>query len=212
VLRGYIDVLTSDGHFQGWAYDSENLLDPLLVSIVLDDGEEVARGLAHDYREDLVAARCGVGWCGFRLRTQHAISKLRSARLRLVDRRTSRFLFATDGVGVVEAERRELTTLDEVKAADPTVLASVDQLNGCAEVFQQFIRARGIDAFVRAAYAYILARPVDSEGLRTYGRLLRTGTVSPDSILKTLSQSQEFKSTARDLSAPTSLSFPFRAS
>lgn len=210
MLRGYIDIVTSDGYFQGWAYDTQTLLDPMLVSIFLDGGEEIARGLARDYREDLVTARCGIGWCGFRLRTHQSISKLRGARLRLVDRRTSQVLFVAEGVRVAEANRRDMRTLDEVKAADPTVIASVDQLKGCGEVFQQFIRARGIEGFVRTAYAYTLARPVDGEGLKTYCRLLRSGSVSPETILKTLSESQEFRSTARDLGAPTGPSFPFR--
>jgi hypothetical protein len=92
---------------------------------------------------------------------------------------------------------------------DPTVARSVEHLRGCEPLFTQYIRSRGIDAFVRAAYLYMLGRPTDEDGMRVYGSRLRRGTHNPFELLQILAMSDEFKVNRTELTAPTQASFPF---
>ncbi len=85
MLKGHIDALTSNGFIRGWAFDTEAPSTPLRVMIVGSAGEVIAEGLAHHYRDDLVAAGCGIGWCEFRLRVE-TISRLRRIKLYVLGR------------------------------------------------------------------------------------------------------------------------------
>jgi hypothetical protein len=69
---------------------------------------------------------------------------------------------------------------------------------------------RGVEAFVRAAYAYVLGRPADASGLASYGELLRKSTLTPLQLLTTLTDCDEFRSRPRLLAAPITTAFPFR--
>jgi hypothetical protein len=209
MLHGHIDNLISAGYLEGWAYDDKSPTEPLVVSILNGDGLEIAFGLAHLYRADLAGAKCGIGWCAFSLRTKESISKLRQSSLRLIERNTAQPIFSVDTVNYFEGSDILLNSVKELAVFDPTSIKSVDELAGCQDLLDDFVKTRGVTAFVRTAYVYVLGRPVDAEGLATYGKLIRRGLVSPFTMIQTLATSTEFWSRPRFLSAPNTPGFPF---
>jgi hypothetical protein len=102
-----------------------------------------------------------------------------------------------------------LATVADVVAADPTVLASISQLGGCEEVFARYLATHGVDAFVRAAYLYVLGRTADASSLETYGSMIRKSSLSALRLLEILSDNDEFRSRTRLLAAPNTSGFPF---
>jgi hypothetical protein len=101
-------------------------------------------------------------------------------------------------------------TVKEAVASDPTVLTSLNQLRGCQTLMGQFVTRRGVGEFVRAAYVYVLGRPVDAPALASYGRMLRTGAITPFGLLTVLADSDEFRSRPRLMASPNSPGFVFR--
>jgi hypothetical protein len=211
MLAGHIDSLTSTGFVEGWAFDSDAPAQPLMVAVLDRDGEEVAWGLAHRYREDLMAAHCGIGWCAFQLRVAVSVSRLRKSAIVLLEHGTRAEIHRVDPATYLETGEPLLNAIAELTRADPTVISSIDQLRGCETLFARFVRQRGVEAFVRTAYVYVLGRPADAAGRTQYGRLLRGGGLSPYNLLRTLYDSDEFRSRPRLLSAPNVAAFPFHA-
>jgi len=210
MLRGYVDGIASCGYIEGWALNSEAPLDPLTVAVLDDKGSELAWGLAHHYREDLCAAGLAAGWCGFRLRGAVPASRLKQRALTLVDRSSGAAIVRRYSVPYAQDPDIELSTVAEIVAADPTMTPSIFQLKGCDEILGAFLRERGVDTYVAAAYAYVLGRAVDPSGLASYGNLIRENTLTPFQLLAVLSDSDEFRSRPRLLAAPNSVGFPFR--
>jgi hypothetical protein len=209
MLRGFLDVLVSPGYFEGWAYDVDAPTEPVLVSVVEGEGTEVAFGFAHLYRRDLVAAKIGVGWSFFRLRTEASVMILRNSSFRLLERDSGEVLFHADKLKYLEVSDLPSDSVEEIIRHDPTIIRSVDQLAGCEDLFNGFIKLHGVDMFVRTAYVYVLGRPADSDGLALYGKLIRRGMVTPFAMLETLASSTEFRSRPRSLGAPNTAGFPF---
>jgi hypothetical protein len=209
MLTGYIDAVTSSGFVEGWAYDSEAPTQPLTVSVQDREGAEVAWGLAHRYREDLVAAHCGIGWCAFQLRVAGSVSRLRKSSVVLLDHASRSEIHRVEPAPYAETGEALLADIADLAHSDPTVINHIEQLRGCEELFGQFIRRQGVDVFVRSAYVYVLGRPVDAAGRARYGRLLRTGGMTPYNLLRTLYDSDEFRSRSRLLHAPNTPAFPF---
>ncbi len=206
-LRGYIDGATSTGVIEGWALDEQAPWRPLHVKIRCK-GEWIASGLAHHYREDVLAAQIGTGWCGFRLQSDCPAEEIRHATLYLVG--ISGIVIAkSENTALLPDIHQDLSSIEDVVAADPTIARSVEHLRGCEPLFTQYIRSRGIDAFVRVAYVYMLGRPVDEIGLQVYGNCLRRGTHYPFELLLILATSEEFLARRPELVAPTQSSFPF---
>jgi len=110
----------------------------------------------------------------------------------------------------VSAGERPIATIDELIADDPTCIASLSHLRGCNGLFVEFIRRHGHADFVRAAYLYLLNRPADAKGLNEYVRYLRETRMPPWQFLLMLSDSDEYRSRARQHCAPTMAAFPFR--
>jgi hypothetical protein len=210
VPLGHIDVVTSSGFVEGWGFDEQRPDRPLLVSVVDSDDEEVALGFANHYRRDLAEARHACGWCHFRLRLTKPISLVRAAKLKLVAKISQDLLYGPQYVQYIECRDYVVSTITDLIAADPTVLYSMDQIDRCDEIFDKFIQAQGVEAFVRVAYIYVLGRSIDAEGLILYNRLIRQRRLTPCEMLQTLAASVEFRSRPRSLVAPTSASFPFR--
>jgi hypothetical protein len=206
MLRGHIDVLLSAGYIHGWAFDSDRPEKPLNVLITDKAGSIVASGLAHHYREDLVEAGCGVGWCEFRLRVS-SVSSLRRQALTLVEAQSRLEIARADKIAYQESGEIDVRSVEKLILTDPTMTYHVDQLKGCDGLFRNFIRERGVEAFVRAAYVYMLARQADPSGLKRYGRMIRTGALSPFALLGILADSEEFRSRPRLLGAPTAAAF-----
>jgi hypothetical protein len=100
--------------------------------------------------------------------------------------------------------------VSELESNDPTVINSLDQIETFEDIFNNFIRSKGVDAFVRAAYVYVLGRSIDDEGIVLYSRLIRQTRLSPYAMLRTLADSAEFRERPRSLVAPTQPGFPFR--
>lgn len=192
---------------EGWAYDEQAPWSPLEVRIRCN-GEWIASGLAHQHREDVVEAGIGTGWCGFRLWSGRSADVLRNAALYLVGMSGS-VIAKSDDTALLPDLDKDLTSIEDVVAADPTIARSVEHLRGCEPLFTHYIRSYGIDAFVRVAYVFMLGRPVDEAGLRIYGNRLRRGTHHAFELLQILAASEEFLSKYRELIAPSQSSFPF---
>lgn len=210
MLRGHLDSLTSTGYVAGWAFDAARPLYSLTVSVLDADGEEVAWGLAYRFREDLAAASCGGGWCAFRLKLAVSPRRLQNAPLRLIDRpsgaeiyRVHKMFYMTDG-------EAPIGSLPDLLASDPTVVHSLEQLKGCSDAFNAYIRTHGVAAFIRAVYVYMLGRPADADGLAHYGKLLRKNELDAAGFLQIVYECDEFRARPRLLQAPNTPGFPFR--
>ncbi len=210
MLRGHLDVVTSSGFIDGWAYDTQSPAKPLALCVHAD-GEEVARGLANCFRADLMEASIGTGWCAFRFRAAGSAGRLRRATLTLAELPWNTPLALTGTPRLVEDTDLPLTVLDEIARSDPTQITSIEQLRGCTEIFTTLIKAAGVEAFVRAAYIYALGRPADPTGLRLYGGLIGGGELSPFGLLQALCDGDEFRAASRILIAPTEPGFIFNS-
>lgn len=121
MLRGYLDSITSLGYVEGWAFDPEKPSSPLQVA-VLWDGVEVAWGLAHRYREDLMLAGLGLGWCALRLRLGVPIEQAQKGVVRLVERSSGADIYVTEGLPVIPDGTTPVESIEALKTADPTVI------------------------------------------------------------------------------------------
>jgi hypothetical protein len=209
MVRGWLDELTSAGHVTGWAVDNAALDRPLAIAILDAAGTEIAWGLAHGYRADLADAGIGTGWCGFRVRLSVPARPLRRAPLSLVDRTTGTPLHRADPPRYTEEADPPIATVAELVDADPTIIGDITQLRGCEPLFSAYIKARGVNAFIRAAYVYVLGRPADEAGLARYGGLIRKAALLGYDLLAILADSDEFRARPRALASPSVSSFPF---
>jgi hypothetical protein len=209
---GYIDAVTSSGWAEGWAFDEQRPGAPLIVAVQDAHGAEIALGPAQLYRRDLAETGHSYGWCAFRLRLTKPVSQIRAAPVQLIAKISRERMFGPEVPRYRETPDDAVETVADLIAADPTVIASLDQIDGCNELFDAFIMARGVEGFVRAAYVYVLGRSIDGDGLANYTRLLRQKRLTPYALLWTLADSEEFRSRPRSLMAPTAAGFPFKIS
>jgi hypothetical protein len=166
--------------------------------------------VANRCRWDLADAGCGTGWCGFRLRLSGPVSRLRRQGLSLWDLAQESEIHQAAELPLEEDHEPGLATLGEVIADDPTLVHAIEQLSGCGPAFSDFIAARGVDEFVRAAYVYVVGRCADVTGLAAYSARLRDGSLLPYELLQILYDSDEFRSVPRHLLAPPEPGFVFR--
>ncbi len=209
MLKGHLDAMKSSGYIEGWAYDTENILRPVEVSVSTASESEIAWGLAQRFRDDLVTAGIGVGWCAFRIRAGTSVRRLRDAALTLRDRNSGVELHRITTPPYFDDVDFAVTSTEELVRSDPTVISDIMQLRGCSKVFSAFVKTRGVAAFIRTVYVYVLARPVDETGLALYGGLIRRGALDPFELITILADSDEFRSKPRSLNAPNSPTFPF---
>jgi hypothetical protein len=210
VLRGHIDALTTVDFVEGWACDTDGGRPGLHVEVVASEDGPVAEGFANLFRADLAEAAIGFGWCAFRLRLRLYYKGLVRQALTLRDAATGAVLHATENCRVREDLDLPCATVQEAIASDPTVLTALNQLRGCQALLAQFVTRRGVGEFVRAAYVYVLGRPVEPAALAAYGRMLRTGAITPFGLLTVLADSDEFRSRPRLMASPNSTGFVFR--
>ena len=208
MLRGHLDSITSLGYVEGWAFDPEKPSSPLEVA-VLWDGVEVAWGLAHRYRQDLMLAGIGLGWCALRLRLDVPIEQAQKGIVRLVERSSGADIYVTQDLPVIPDGATPVDSIEALKAADPTVIGALSQLRQCDPLLTDFIRVKGVDAFLNTAYAYVLGRPADEAGRANYSRAIRVAALTPAGVLEALGDSDEYRNAARPLAAPNSPAFPF---
>ncbi len=209
MLRGYLDAITSSGHIEGWAYDTEAPFAGLHVSVLADDGRCLGQGIAGGFREDLMAAGIAGGWCAFRIRLSSSTTGVRAFDLMRLAGKSGAELIARQSVPYVVREEEPIQTVSELIDADPTRITSLHQLSGCDFLFKQFVKANGSEAFVRTAYMYLLARSADPPGLLAYKRYMESKGVTPYGVLLAISDSEEYRSKERRHLAPTASAFPF---
>lgn len=210
MFKGYLDAVTSAGLAHGWAFDPQAPWRAVQVLVVASDGREVAQGTANGFREDLVDAGCGSGWCAFSLRLAVAPWSVGWQALTLLDAGSRQPICRRGSTPYEVLEEPPLRTLEELVASDPTTLRSLDQLRGCEPLFNELIKARGAEVFVRAAYLYLLGRPADTVGLKHYVRHLQKSGVTSYRLLRLIADSEEYRSQPRQLSTPVMPGFPFR--
>jgi hypothetical protein len=209
-LRGGLDGVCHGGYVEGWAYDVRRQLHPLPVIVIDDRRREVARGLAGGYRKDLAYEGHAAGWCGLRLRLHDDPAKLAWKRMSLVFAKNREQIFRSESIPYLVTDPGRVEGIAGLVAQDPTVIQSLDQLRACDEVFNEYIRARGLQAFVRAAYRYLLSRPADANGLSSSMKHLHDGALSPFGLIQTIADSEEYRSRPRQHCAPIMPAFPFR--
>jgi hypothetical protein len=206
--RGYIDSLTTSGLVEGWALDETRPFARLAVAVLTPGGEEIASGCAGLWREDLAQAGFGYGWCAFRLALSDPPEALSGSTLQLVEAATRAVLFEGEAARHPEGPH-EIDDLDALVAADPTILRSIEQLESLAPVLDAFAAAQGVEAFVGAAYLYVLGRRVDPSGLDSFARQIRTRRLTPYGMLLSLAEGPEFADLGRPLIPPNRPGFPF---
>jgi hypothetical protein len=208
VLKGHIDALTTADFIEGWAVDDSR--PGLHVEVIASEDGRAAEGRAHLFRGDLADAKLGLGWCAFRLRVQPYANTLRRQVLTLRDVETETVLHVVESCPMRDDLDVPCTTVQEAIASDPTVISSLAQLRGCEGLLASFVTRRGVGEFVRGAYVYVLGRPVDQTALASYGRMLRTGAITPFGLLSVLADSDEFRARPRQLASPNATGFVFR--
>lgn len=207
-LIGHLDVIVSSGFLEGWAADINAPGAPLVVSVRKDE-REVGWGFANLYREDLAEARCGTGWCAFRLRSALPPGQLRNAPLTLVDRQTGQTIHEPSSTRLVMDGDPVIGSIAELLNKDPTILGDIRQLRACEPIFEKFIAAHGTERFVAMAYGYVLQRPPDDEGMALYTNHLNSGALNGFLTIAALAESAEYLDRRPQLSAPLTTSFPF---
>jgi len=208
MLCGHLDNVTSSGYIEGWACDTADPSVALEVGVSLND-TEVARGLAHRFREDLMNADYGLGWCAFRLRLDVSPVEIQSGPVSLRRRASGDTLFTAGKIAVIDDGESPTDSLERISRSDPTIIQGIWQLRKCEQLMMQYIRRHGVDAFLDAAYAYVLGRAADPSGREQYSRCIRQASLTPVGLLETLEDSDEYRSGFRRLAAPNSPGFPF---
>jgi hypothetical protein len=209
-MRGYLDNLTSSGYLEGWAVDDAEPLKALTVA-VLCQGQEIAWGLAHRFRKDLMESGVGTGWCAFRLKVEGSTDALPRSELKLMVRGSGTVLHVNPSISCIEDRDPGPVSVEALVLEDPTLLQEIWQLRGCEYVARNYIKRRGVEEFVRAAYLYVLERPADATGLDSYVKNIREGTLSAVQVIEALADSEEFWRESRQLKAPCDRAFPFIA-
>ncbi len=209
MLQGHLDIATSTGYIEGWAFDSENVLRAVPVAVCVD-GQKIASGLANRYRWDLIDANCGTGWSAFRLKLACPPGSLAEQTVDLIETGSDAKLCSVTSLAIVDDQENPPTLLKHVIGSDPTMVYSIEALRGCVAVLASFLEGVGPEAFVRAAYIYILGRFADIAATATYSAQLRDGTLAPYDLLKILYESTEFQSDPRLLAAPPDPGFAFQ--
>ena len=209
VLHGQLDAVTTSGYVEGWAFDGDNLLQPLMVRVIANE-TVVATGLASRYRWDLAGSGCGTGWCAFRLRLDAPIIPPDGATWSLIAIDSRAELFQTLELRGSDETEATLSVLADIRLADPTVVHAIDQLAGCAKIFAAFIDQHGVERFVAQSYVYVLGRSADRVGAAFYAAALRAQSISPLNVLARLYDSEEFRSGPQLLVAPPEPGFAFR--
>lgn len=210
MVTGYIDLLTSSGYIEGWAFNPDAPGAACLIGLLGEDNSVIAWGLTHLFRQDLAENGLGTGCCAFRLKLSCPVSRVRSTPIILFDYVSRQQICRADSVPYAEDSASLHTTISDLIANDPTMINNVRQLSGCQSMLMSYITNRGVEDFVRTVYAYTLGRSADVTGMTLYGGMIRQGEISPLKLLEILFDSDEFRSQPRLLSAPTSPGFPFK--
>lgn len=209
MLRGNIDAVTTLGYLEGWAFETDDPIKPLEVA-VFSRANEVASGVAHGFRPDLMKAGFGLGWCAFKIRLNCLISDVRNVPLRLLERRTGAQICIVAGLFLIEDPEPTLAEGNIETSIDASLIEGTWQLQGCEDLFLRFISVNGLENFLRAAYDYMMGRPADENEMIKYAEAIRRKSLTPCGALAALEGSDEFRSRGRAPVAPNSKYFPFK--
>ena len=210
MIRGRLETLYSQGFLEGWAYDTDRPLRPLVVEVRGADGESIALGYAHLYRESLARAKHVGGWCGFRLRTARAPDLLRKVELGLYDTASGARIYYTEDVAFADGWAPEFEGGELGLTFDPFTIDRIEQLSGVGDIFDAFVHSHGAAAFIATAYVYTLGRSADAEGVALYGKMLRERSLTPFGLIELLADSKEFRSRPRQLGGAYRPGVPIR--
>jgi len=210
LLRGAIDAITTGGRVRGWVSTPADPTRRITVALARGASDVVGLGFADQYRDDLAEAGIGLGWCAFDVRTELSPAELRKTELALIEVEQRAVVCVASDVEIIPDPTPTIRDLSEISACDPNYFTDLNRLRACDGLMRRFLMARGIEAFLSAAYIYVLGRAADRSGLETYGRLLRGGRLTPIEALFLLSDSDEFRGRVRTFVSPKSPSFPFR--
>ena len=81
-LHGFVDIISRNGLVEGWAQDMDHPYLPVLLEVLFHD-EVIATVLACNYRDDLAAAKIGLGRCGFSVETGRMIDPQNAGLMRV---------------------------------------------------------------------------------------------------------------------------------
>jgi hypothetical protein len=209
MISGRLEKLFSGGYVEGWAFDSQAPERPLVIDVRTGAGGVIAQGLANLFRDDLADRGEGLGWCAFRLRLAKPAAEFMRHPLALHDKDSGfRIDFAAE-IPFIDGDVLTGNLGWNVAGSDPFVIGSISQLRACEDQFARFVRTKGVNAFVRAAYIYALGRLADPESLAIHGDMMRNGRLAPFRLLKMIADTKEFRSRPRELAAPNAPGFPF---
>jgi hypothetical protein len=188
MLAGHLDAVPILGHLEGWAFDTDDAVEPFEVA-VFSRSNEVAWGLAHRFCTDLMNAKYGIGWSAFRMRLFGIIGYVRDRLLRLLERTSGAQIRMASALVLIEDSECAVQPDNGAATFDPTVNNGTWHPQNCEKLFPKLISANGLETFLSAAYAYMLGRPVDAAGLIQSSQAIRKATRTPFGVLQDLEQS-----------------------
>jgi hypothetical protein len=130
--------------------------------------------------------------------------------LALTAQETGEVLQSPRSLGFLEDNDASISSVAALIEQDPTSLGPIERLGGCTETVACFVKQYGAEAFVQAAYVYILGHPGDKDGAAAYTNLIRQSLIEPLELLKILSNSELYRARRHMLSAPGTSAFPFQ--
>ncbi|WP_093565602.1 DUF4214 domain-containing protein [Methylobacterium sp. 174MFSha1.1] len=209
MLCGKLTVVHGGVRLLGWACDTNKPSHPLTIAVT-SEGKMVARAVANQHSNEILQFGAPHAWCSFNALLAIEIKEGFEPYLTLRDYQTSRVLDGMKPILKADLPPSEIANIDDLVHSDPTTLRDIAELSTCGAIFEEFVRSEGEESFVAAAYVYILGRPADAGGLKSYSSRLREKKVTSYDLLRALANSNEFKSKPRLLSSPASSGFPFR--
>ena len=204
MFQGQLEYGHPPGVFGGWAFETAFPARPLALAILGPGGGELASGLAHLCREDLVARRRATGWCAFRLLSPTELAADAPGPFYLVAAQAHRVIHSLERLGPSRAEGPAISGLKDALA-----LEAPWQLDACGEILDDFVRRRGAELFVRRAHIYALGRFAEVAEVERGRRALDSAASTPLEILLALTSSGEAAANRRPLAAPNAPAFPF---
>jgi hypothetical protein len=207
-LEGAIDHFAPDMRIQGWARNIADQFAIIRVGIAADD-RLVAIGKANRFRPDLFEKNVGHGWYGFALRPSRPLDWEGIGEFRLIDL-DARMLIGSYRLPLPAKFNPPRVDLRQLNLIPNEFLVDVGHLRGFAPLLEHYVAHYGSETFVDHAYCFVLGRPADDDGLRTYSRQIAGGQLRPVELLKILLDSEEARRSCRRLPSPQADEFPIR--
>jgi hypothetical protein len=206
-FSGFIDTISSTGYVEGWAISNKNNFDAVPVCVLWED-KPIGIGIANLFRSDLLTAGVGHGWHAFRIRVDHTFETQTTLRLLLVELRTTS-LIAMAELPCPATLSRKLPNVDSVLEESDLKVTDISSLALTKTAIDAFVARYGVEEFVACGYCYILGRPADPGGHRSYTELISSGEMEPLVFLSILFNSTERRESKWPVLAPSDSGFIF---